>query len=92
MSTQIKYQINPNAITKFIDGEAFILAGDEETICHLNPMGAAIVKIIEQKKNFQEILTEILKTFEVDKHEAEKDLNEFLNNLKENEILELSYE
>ena len=54
----------------------------------LEPVGAMIWKDIQAGKNKSEILDHILNTFEVESQVAEKDLEEFLLQLRQNGFLE----
>ena len=57
-------------------------------IISLDPVGTLIWKALEQEKNREEILAEILENFEVEKQVAEADMDEFLKQLEDNDFME----
>lgn len=57
-------------------------------IISLDPVGTLIWKALEQEKNRDEILAEILENFEVEKQVAEADMDEFLKQLEDNDFME----
>lgn len=57
-------------------------------IISLDPVGTLIWKALEQGKERDEILAEILENFEVEKQVAETDMDEFLKQLEENHFVE----
>ncbi len=57
-------------------------------IISLDPVGTVIWKALEQGKEREEILSEILENFEVEKETAEADMNEFLKQLEDNHFME----
>lgn len=56
-------------------------------IC-LNEVGAEIWKGLQEKQSKEEILERILQEFEVSREEAAADLEEFLQQLRHNDLLE----
>lgn len=54
----------------------------------LNPAGQEIFGMIRQEKEKDDILEEILKKFDISRDLAEKDLDDFVNNLNTYQILE----
>jgi len=57
-------------------------------IISLDPVGTVIWKALEQGKEREEILNEILENFEVEKEIAETDMDEFLKQLQDNHFME----
>lgn len=57
-------------------------------IISLDPVGTVIWKALEQGKEREEILNEILENFEVEKEIAEADMDEFLKQLQDNHFME----
>lgn len=52
-----------------------------------NPIAAAIIKLLKEGKSLPEIKQSLLDTYETDKVTIEKDVDEFMNTLKENNLL-----
>jgi len=48
----------------------------------VNAMGTEIIKNLKEGKNFGEIIDFLLRKFDVDKETAERDLDDFLSQLK----------
>ena len=57
-------------------------------IISLNDVGSFIWKELEAEKEREEILADILDEFEVTKEEAEKDMDEFLELLRKNQLID----
>ena len=55
-----------------------------------NPTAAVIIKWMKEGKSLQEIKRLFLETYEVDKMTIEKDLDEFVNTLKEQSLLAIN--
>jgi hypothetical protein len=52
-----------------------------------NPMAAEIIGLMKENLSLNEIKKQLLDTYEVDKMTLEKDLDEFMGLLKENNLL-----
>lgn len=52
-----------------------------------NPTAAEIIKLLKDGKSIQEIKKIFLDTYDADKMTIEKDLDDFVNTLKENNLL-----
>ncbi len=61
--------------------------GDLESISTLNEVAARIWELIDGKKKVREIKDKIVEEFEVSPQQAEKDLIEYLKQLKEIEAI-----
>ena len=55
-----------------------------------NSLGAKIIKLIQDKHTFPELLNKICQIYSIDKKTASKDLKFFLNKAKGLEILDLT--
>ena len=60
---------------------------DSNGLFVLNELGAFIWDVLPEAQSEDDILTAVLNEYEVEKEEAEKDINEFLGKLKEMEII-----
>ena len=54
----------------------------------LNQIGANIVKALKEGQDTESIINSVLKEYEVDRNQFEKDLTDFLNQLKNYNLLE----
>ena len=52
-----------------------------------NPIAAAIIKMLKDGNSLNDIKRTLLETYDADKATIEKDLDEFINTLKENNLL-----
>lgn len=62
--------------------------GDLESICTLNKVAARIWELIDGKRKVREIKDKIVEEFDVTPQRAEKDLIEYLKQLKKIEAIE----
>lgn len=96
MNVVAKYFIkDSNLVTRNVAGETIIVpvrnnVGDLDSIYTLNTVGSTIWELIDGKKGVSEIAEAICKTYEVEPEIAEKDTLEFLNTLKEAELIRVS--
>ncbi|RMG04147.1 MAG: PqqD family protein [Nitrospirae bacterium] len=82
-----------NVVYRKVAGETILVPvhGDVakmKKIYILNNLGEFIWERIDGRKSVDEILDEIVENFEVTRDEARKDLNEFINSLKERNLVE----
>lgn len=81
------YIKNPDFIFRKISEEMLLvpLRTNTKDLCiyTLNELGARIWELLDGKRKVSEIKDKIIEEFEVDSKEAEKDLVEFLERLKE---------
>ncbi len=54
----------------------------------LNEMATEIMLMMKENKSSEEIKTDILARYEVDKHQLERDWDDYMSQLKENNLLE----
>ena len=82
------FQKNENFVFRQIDDETILVPikdnlGDMGSIYNLNEVGAFVWKHINGKVSLADIRQMILDTFEVSEREADIDLSDFVNQLKE---------
>lgn len=53
-----------------------------------NPIGTEIISLLKEDKSLTMIIEAICKKYDVDKNQFEKDLDDFVSQLKESSILE----
>ena len=86
------YKRNENFVFRQIDNETILVpikdnVGDMSCIYNLNEVGAFIWQNIKCKNSVTDIKTMILSEFEVTESQAEADLNEFVQDLREIEAI-----
>ena len=82
------FQKNENFVFRQIDDETILVPikdnlGDMGSIYNLNEVGAFIWKHLNGKASLADIKHMILDAFEVSEREADEDLSDFVNQLKE---------
>ena len=82
------FQKNENFVFRQIDDETILVPikdnlGDMGSIYNLNEVGAFVWKHLNGKASLADIKNMILDTFEVSEREADADLSDFVNQLKE---------
>lgn len=71
-----------------ISDSGFIFIPNSGDSFSVNPIGMEIMNLLKQDKNEKEIKTHILEKFNVDSPTFEKDYYDFINQLKQNNMLE----
>ena len=82
------FQKNENFVFRQIDDETILVPikdnlGDMGSIYNLNEVGAFVWEHLNGKASLADIKHMILDTFEVSEQEADADLSDFVNQLKE---------
>jgi hypothetical protein len=76
-----------------LDGEMMIMSAKDSTLFSLNPVGAAIWQAADGKMTLEEIVEQkICSEFDVDRADAMKDAESFVNGLADHGILAVSSE
>lgn len=86
------YSLKGTYVLRQIAGEYLAVpisneAGEDANIVILNPVSQVIWGKLETGATFDEILDEVMKEFSVEKEEVTKDINEFLEGLKQANLL-----
>lgn len=86
------YRKNPEVVSRNIAGEFFLVPvrgkmADMQNIFSLNPVGEFIWKELDGRKNLSEICSEVISDFAVSRQEAEADMQEFIGELLEAELI-----
>lgn len=86
-------KINKDVVYREILGEHILIPvgatlADKTGLFNMSELGAFIWKLIKESKSEEEILSAILEEYDVEKEVAKTDLEEFLQKLKEFEIIE----
>jgi hypothetical protein len=86
--TQQRYKREENFVFRQIENETILVpikdnVGDMGSIYNLNPVGAFIWQQLDGEKLLQEIAAMITEEFDVSGKQAESDLNDFVDELKD---------
>jgi len=78
---------HPHAAARTYDGEAFIVVPGLGEYNILNGTGTRVWELIDGKRGFDEIVKTISEEFEVDYDAAKKDVKDFLDALRERQMI-----
>ncbi len=88
-----KYPVlHPQVAARIIDGEAVIVLPESSQVNVLNEVGSCIWKLIDGTRSVGEITEAIVAEYDVTAEQAERDVNEFIQELVESKMLVLSDE
>jgi len=79
---------NSKVITRTIDGEAVIMHPVHGKVLSLNEVGSFIWELADGCRNREQVLDAVCSEFDVDREQAGGDLDEFLDTLREKDLLE----
>jgi len=88
MQGKTVYKKNPNFVARKIDDEIILVpitkdAADFEAIYNLNnPVSVKLWELIDGKRNIEKIEEKVLEEFEVKPEKLEKNIKEFMGDLK----------
>ncbi|MFQ6132187.1 MAG: PqqD family protein [Armatimonadota bacterium] len=75
--------------SRVIDGEATLVLPRENTVHILNPVGTRIWELADGRRTLADIADSLCEEFEVDRRQAEEDLQAFVQELAGKGMLEL---
>jgi len=88
-----KYPVlHPQVAERIIDGEAVIVLPQSGQVNVLNEVGSRIWELIDGTRNVGEITEAIVAEYDVTSEQAERDVEEFIQELVENKMLVLADE
>ena len=83
---------HPQVAARIIDGEAVIVLPESGQVNILNEVGSRIWELIDGTRSLGEITAIIVAEYNVTAEQAERDVEEFIQELVENKMLVLSDE
>ena len=83
---------HPQVAARIIDGEAVIVLPQSGQVNVLNEVGSRIWELIDGTRSVGEITEAIVAEYDVTAEQAERDVNEFIQELVESKMLVLSDE
>ena len=88
-----KYPVpHPQVASRIIDGEAIILLPENVQVNVLNTVGSRIWALADGTRSVGEITEVIVAEYDVTAEEAERDVEEFIQELVDNKMLVLANE
>ena len=88
-----KYPVlHPQVAARIIDGEAVIVLPESSQVNVLNEVGSRIWELIDGTRSIGEITEIIVAEYDVSAEQAERDVEEFIEELVENKMLVLADE
>ena len=80
--------INPNLLTQTVYGEAVIVSTNNAMITSLNPSGTFVFDLLQRgPRTVQALLEGLLAEFDIDASTAEADLQAFLTELQNTDLI-----
>ena len=86
--TAINYKIRDICFATEIEDDLIILNSDTGKYLELNSSAKFIWRLIENGKNYSEILTSLLDEFEVSREEAQLALDDLLSNIRKQDLID----
>ena len=74
---------------RVVEGKAVLVSVKNSQILVFNEVGTAIWEFLDKERTVDDIVGHLLSEFDADKVTAEKDTNEFLNDLQKKEIVDV---
>ncbi|MFC2061572.1 PqqD family protein [Elusimicrobiota bacterium] len=81
-------KINKDIVVRSIDGLYYIVDPSRQMLHSLNETGTAIFEQMKKGAVAEDIIKYICEQFEVEKEQAEKDLNELIAEFKKKKIID----
>lgn len=89
LSIESKFKKNENLAWRNIEGQIFIVDPKRNILHELNPVAARVWELIDGKRTLKETGEQICQEFEVTPEEAEKDILELIEELKEKNLVSI---
>jgi hypothetical protein len=83
---------HPQAISRIIEGEAVIVLPESGQVGVLNEVGTRVWELTDGRRSLEEIVAAIVEEFEITPERARQDVDAFVQELVEKEMLILSAE
>lgn len=84
----MKYRIKTHLAIRKIGNEIYIVDSKNSILHKINPTGSFIFERIKNNKSKQDIIKELIETYDVDYETASKDLEEFISQLISKNLIE----
>lgn len=81
---------HPQVASRIVDGEALIVLADSGEVTVLNEVGSRIWKLADGSRSVAEIIETIAAEYDTTPQQAQQDVESFVRELVENQMLVLS--
>ncbi len=78
---------NPDAAFRIYDGQATVVIPDRAEVDVLNEVGSMVWERIDGKRSLREILDLVVEEFEISREQAQRDILEFVADLREHRMV-----
>ncbi len=78
---------NKNLICREINGETLILNTINNAVCSLNSTGAFLWKLLDTVTIREHLVTQMVHNFSIEKSVAQRDVDEFCEKMKSNQLI-----
>lgn len=85
----MKIKRSDKAVCRIIDGEVVILIPEESVLYALGGCGSRIWELIEKEISVSDLVDVICDEYEVELERAKEDIDEFINNLRKLNLVEV---
>ncbi len=85
---QKKFNLKSDVVFQPMDENAIIVSLNSEDIYKLNETGTQIVELIAKEKSFQEIIQHLEETYQIERDELAKEIDDLLNDLLSANLIE----
>ncbi len=81
------YRRKKDVLFRVVEDEGILLKNDDAEVFGLNTLGARVLEWVDQEMSVDEMVEEVLATYEVDRVRAFEDVRAFLKVLEEGGLL-----
>ena len=81
------FSVSQEVLSQEVSGETVLLDMQSESYFGLDAVGTRIWQLLQEKHSLQEVFDVMLEEYEVEEKQLEKDLNELLNKLIDEELV-----
>jgi len=81
------FSVSQEVLSQEVSGETVLLDMQSESYFGLDEVGTRIWQLLQEKHSLQEVFDVMLEEYEVEEKQLEKDLNELLNKLIDEELV-----
>jgi hypothetical protein len=85
----MNYRRNHKVPWRIVEGKAVLVSVNNSKVVVFNEVGTSVWSFLDKERTFDDIVDHIASEFEADKTAVAKDVEAFLGELKEKEVLEI---
>lgn len=81
---------HPQVASRIVEGEALLVLADSGEVTVLNGVGSRIWELVDGSRSVGEIVDTVVAEYDTAREQAEQDVNSFIQELVDNEMLVLN--